>query len=63
MRMTSLRPEPRPGGRIKKAAKQAQSVERIEQARRRALEEASRAMDGPDWRPRPPPLARLMAGR
>jgi hypothetical protein len=55
---TTLRPEPHPGGRIKKAAKKT-----VPDMSRQRGEPAAVAFDAADWRPRPPPLARLMAGR
>ena len=58
----SLRPEPRPGGRVKKASKQ--TVPDIGRATSRQLvETAAVAFDAADWRPRPPTLAQKMAGR
>jgi hypothetical protein len=57
---THLRPEPRPGGRIKKAAKQ-QTVEPVEQERPPLV--TSPIADPNDWRPARPTKACLMAGR
>ena len=53
--MTALRPEPRPGGRIKKASKKRPS--------RQLVEPVAVAFDAADWRPARPTKARLMAGR
>jgi len=61
MSLPKLRPEPRPGGRVKKAK---QTGERVEEERPRPLEEtALLVIDPSDWRPRPPTLAQKMAGR
>jgi hypothetical protein len=57
-----LRPEPRPGGRIKKPRKPT-APDIGDEVSRQAVETAAAAIDPNDWRPARPTKARLMAGR